>query len=246
MTGGDHAAFRDPPPPLGEVPTAIRARAAAGWRTLLLDERDSLLAAGLVLGDLARMGAIAGLLAATSRVIEDEARHVQVCEHVLSALGAPAEAAPVQREPMPGSVEERLARLLVQGFVVGESMSAAAFASARERATEPLARWAYTELLRDESRHGAFGADAGAWVLARLPAGFAPSLWPACVVEMQEMERRVAGPYDEARLAAEASIPDLDALERLGVIRGSATCRSYRRAIEAWVVPRLRRLGVID
>ena len=69
--------------------------------------------------------------------------------------------------PRPGddpSIERRTARVLVAGFGVGESMSAGWFAAARRACREPLLRWALTELLRDEARHGAFGIDAGRWL----------------------------------------------------------------------------------
>lgn len=243
-----HAGFREEPPSFSRdaYPAGVIARAVQGWRRLHLDERDSLLAASLVLADLARLGAPSALLAAASRVVEDEARHVRVCGQVLAALDRepPPEEARVEREPPPGSLAERQAFLLIAGFVVGESMSAASFAVSRERGTEPLIHWAYTELLRDESRHGAFGADAAEWVLTLLPPGYASKLWPNCVMEMGAMETRVGGPYDEQRMARELAIPDLAALEKLGLTRGSETCRSYQRAIEQWVIPRLSRLGV--
>ncbi len=243
-----HAGFREEPPAFSRAayPASVLSRAAEGWRRLHLDERDSLLAASLVVADLARLGAPSAILAAASRVVEDEARHVRVCAHVLAALDEeppPAEAR-VERELPPGSLAERQAFLLIAGFVVGESMSAASFAVSRERGTEPLVRWAYTELLRDEARHGPFGVDAAEWVLGLLPSGYASKLWPNCVMEMGAMETRVGGPYDEERMARELAISDLSALETLGLTRGSETCRSYQRAIEEWVIPRLSRLGV--
>jgi hypothetical protein len=62
---------------------------------------------------------------------------------------------------------------------------------------------------------------------------------------MEAMERRVGGPVDDEALVREAAIEDIDALERLGLLRGSASCASYHRAIERWIVPRLRALGVL-
>lgn len=244
----EHAGFRETPPELSsaDYPASVLAGAARGWRKLYLDERDSLLAASLVLADLARLGAPSDILVEASRVVEDEARHVRLCAHVLTVLGDEPSRAEleVEREPPPGTLAERQALLLIQGFVVGESMSAASFQASRERATEPLMRWAYTELLRDESRHGGFGTDAAAWLLPLLPAGYAASLWPGCVREMAQMERRAGGPYDEEKMVRELRVADLGALERLGLTRGSETCRAYQRAIERWVIPRLTRLGV--
>lgn len=245
----DRATWREPPPsfdPSG-LRSRLRERAHAGWQRLYDDERDSLVAASIALTDLARLGAPSDLLARAARVVEDEVRHVRVCEHVVGSLGAPPRRiSPEQtREPPPGTLAERQARLLIQGFLVGESMSAASFAVARDHASEPLAKWAYTELLRDEARHGKFGADAGAWVLEQLPQGHAATLWADCVGEMQQMEARVGGPFDDEGVERERTIEDLDALEALGLLRGSVICGSYQRAIERWIVPRLRELGVI-
>ena len=145
------------------------ARVVACWRALCEDERDSMIAATLVAGDLARLGAPPPILAAAARVIEDEVRHVGVCQTVLERLGAEAAEIPAdQRRRGVGdnpSIERRTAAALVAGFGVGESMSAGCFAAARRSCRHPLMRWALTELLRDEARHGGFGIDAGRWLI---------------------------------------------------------------------------------
>ena len=212
-----------------------------------MDERDSLIAAALVLEDLARLGAPVELLAGAARVVEDEVRHTRVCAHVVTSFGDP----PIHVDPretrthLAGPVPERLARLAILGFGVGEALSAASFASAREHCTEPIAQWAYTELLRDESRHAVFGIEAGAFALEQCPSGFAETLWPGAVTEMKAMESRVGGPFDDEAIVRERANEAVPTLERLGLLRGSHSCAAFHRAIERWIVPRLTSIGVL-
>src|SRR3954465_10500318 len=157
------AAPRAPAPDIDprSLSPEILARLAAGWRALCEDERDSVIAATLVAGDLARLGAPPSILAGAARVIEDEVRHVGVCATVLERLGAEAAEIPAENRRRgvgdDPSIERRTALALIAGFGVGESMSAGCFAAARRSCRQPLFRWALTELLRDEARHGAFG-----------------------------------------------------------------------------------------
>jgi hypothetical protein len=133
-----------------------------------------------------------------------------------------------------------VARALCAGYVAGEALSAACFAAGRRRADEPLIRWAYTELLRDEARHSAFGATAAAWVMRRFDAQARRGLWPACVREMVAFETRAGGedrpdpPDPTFRLAC----------ERLGMIPRSVVQEAIVAAIPRVVLPRLSALGV--
>jgi len=233
---------RDPVPPFrpdGHSKRAIEA-ALGGWRMLCDEERDSVTAASLILADLSLLGAPPEVLGAAARVIEDEVRHVEVCSTVIRALGGtPAATPPRARTNSPGeSVEARAARTLVAGFVAGEPLSAACFAAARRRAEEPIVRWAYTELLRDEVRHGAFGAHAGAWVIRDWDLEQRRQLWPACIVEMEAFERRAGGDGPAADDAFHR------ACEALGMVPRTVVQEAIIDAIPRWVLPRLIALRV--
>jgi hypothetical protein len=236
---------RAPAPELDclSLPPDIVARLVAAWRALCEDERDSVIAATLVAGDLARLGAPAPILAAAAQVIEDEIRHVSVCETVLQRMGAEPLALPAERRRQDigndPSIERRTALALVAGFGVGETMSAACFAAARRPCREPLFRWALTEILRDEARHGAFGIDAGRWVTRNWSDADRGALWGGCVVEMEGFERRIGGPVSHD----EAWAPNLPELA-VGIISPREGCAAALRAVERWVIPSLIRLGV--
>jgi hypothetical protein len=240
------AAPRAPAPDFDRLSLSpeIVARLVAGWRALCEDERDSLIGATLVAGDLARLGAPPSILATAARVIEDEIRHVDVCTTVLERLGAEvADVPPDQRRRSIGddpSIERRTALALVAGFGVGESMSAGCFAAARQHCRQPLIRWALTELLRDEARHGGFGIEAGVWLTRDWSDAQRQALWGACVAEMEAFERRIGGPVAKD----EAWRPDPQE-QAVGILSPHEGCAAAVRAVERWVIPSLARLGVL-
>jgi hypothetical protein len=98
---------RDPSPSAPRAPAPdidrlslspeISAQLVANWTALCEDERDSVIAATLVAGDLARLGAPPAILAAAARVIEDEIRHVGVCATVLERLGTEVAEVPAEQ-----------------------------------------------------------------------------------------------------------------------------------------------------
>ena len=240
------AAPRTPPPDMDRraLSPAIVARLVAGWRALCEDERDSVIGATLVAGDLARLGAPPSILAVATRVIEDEVRHVGVCMTVLERLGARAVEVPAEDcrrnvgdDP---SIERRTARALVAGFGVGESISAGWFAAARRACRQPLLHWALTELLRDEARHGSFGIDAGRWLIRNWSDVERQALWPGCVAEMEDFERRLGGPV----APNETSAPNPEELA-VGILSPQQSCAAAVRAVDRWVIPALARLGVL-
>ena len=246
---------------LNRYPPALLARAAAAWLGLCQDERESVIAATTVTTDLARLGAPPAILGMAARVIEDEVRHVEVCLRVLGALGANTSATPAQgtriardADTAPPrdeddddgdprrAIEVRLARALIARFAVGQSLSAACFATARATAREPLIAWAYTELLRDEARHGAFGARAGEWVIRHWTPAQRQTLWSECLREMQTFEQRVGGPVINAPQVATRG---KTAAAALGLLTPAASCGAVISSIPRWVLPHLARLGVV-
>ncbi len=217
--------------------------AMRGWQSLCDEERDSVSAAALVLHALSVEGAPPAILGDIARVVEDEVRHVAVCEDVIKSLGGVPTATALRPRATLGVGAPRvaLARTLVAGFVAGEPLSAASFAMGRSRATEPLIHWAYTELLRDEIRHGAAGARAATWVMAPLAASVRQSLWPDCVFEMERFESVAAG-EDPAALDTDET---LKACLSLGMLSRADVQDAIIAAIPRWILPRLADLGVL-
>lgn len=231
-------------------PAPLLARLVGRWQQLCADKQDGLIAATLVTTDLARLGAPPAMLALAARVIEDRVRHVEVCGRLLDALGVVAHSPAPETtrstlgrgEPMDG----RCARALITGFTVAEPLAAAGFAAARSLAREPLVAWGFTELLRDQARHGAFGAKAAGWVIRDWSSGDRQALWPDCVAKMEAVERRLGGPLPRAANgnARGSQAADRDA-EALGMITPEVSCDAAVSAIPRWVLPHLLALGIL-
>ncbi|HXI57194.1 MAG TPA: hypothetical protein VNO55_14095 [Polyangia bacterium] len=231
-------------------PAPLLSRVAGRWQQLYVDEQDAVISASLVTTDLARLGAPAAILALAARVIEDNVRHVEVCARVLDSLGvAPRTPAPETTRSTLGrgeAIDARCARALITGFTVAEPLAAAGFAAARSLAREPLVAWGFSELLRDEARHGAFGAKAGGWVIRDWTSADRQALWPDCVAKMEAVERRLGGPLPRAANGNARGVrpADRDA-EALGMIAPEVSCDAVVSAIPRWVLPHLHALGIL-
>lgn len=228
--------------------TALLDRVARRWQQLANDEQDALIAATLVATDLARLGAPPAILALAARVIEDNVRHIEVCGRILATLGAePMTPPPETTRSTLGrgeAIDARCARALLTSFTVAEPLAAACFAASRSLAREPLLAWGYTELMRDEARHGNFGAQAGAWVIRNWTASDRQALWPDCVAKMEAFERRMGGPMPRAA-NVNGRLPSDREAEALGLLSPEVTCEAVVSAIPRWVLPHLQALGIL-
>jgi hypothetical protein len=211
--------------------TDLLRRVAAGWRRLADDQRRGVVSAARIAADLACLDAPPALLMTAGQVIQEEIRHLEVCARVLEELDPSLRGlrdAPPAAEPgLPRasiSSERSLARTLVADYALGKPASAAAFAAARAVIREPLLAWAYTELLRDETRHATFGARAAVWVIRRWSAREREALWTTCLAA--------------SGLATAARSQDPEA-ESLGLLPAEV---DY--ALPRWILPHLEPLGV--
>jgi hypothetical protein len=222
---------------------AARTIAARTWQSLLEQEERSRAFTARLATDLARLDAAPSIVASARRIADDEARHVAICAHLVGALGFAPEVPRVALDALPTSdegFEVAMAEILVAGFAVGETMSVGGFAAARAIAKEPLARWALAELARDEVRHGAFGEEAGAWILRSWSTARRRALWPACVQMMEAVEARGGGPV--AAHSCDRGAPEIEAL---GAPSARTSSGGLLRAVPRWVLPRLARMGVL-
>ena len=208
-------------------PRVLLDRVAVGWRRLAEDQRSGIVSAAHLAADLAALDAPAAILAMAGRVVQDEIHHLEVCARVLeeldpgARLSARVECA-LSARPAPD--EAAVARALVCELALGKPMMAAAFASARALAREPLFGWAYTELLHDETRHATFGARAAAWVIRGWSAQQRQALWTECLTR---------GADTGAPRTRDAEAEDL------GLLPGAIDCTLPR-----WILPHLEPLGL--
>jgi hypothetical protein len=141
-----------------------RERVRRAWVRRAHDEYRSMIAFAGLLGELGELAAPLDVLGCAARVVRDETRHVQLCARVATALGGPGDSPGeprwVRSDPrLPA--RDRVAVTMLASMAIGESVSVAMIAAAREDTAHPVLRAVTTAILADESFHGRFGM---AWV----------------------------------------------------------------------------------
>lgn len=147
-----------------------RVAALAVWRRRLENESGSVALARNLATAAVEVG-VSHWLPSIARLESDEASHVELCAAVLRRLGSPARVTETVA-PMPdGTAPERLARLVVTGLAVCESVSAARFAEVRRHTDLDVPRQCIELFLRDEIRHSELGFALFPEAFALLGAG---------------------------------------------------------------------------
>ena len=144
----------------GELSADTRAAGLRSWTGRFLDEYRSLLGFSELVSDLAEARAPLDVTATALRIVRDELRHVELCRSMIHALGGWPDAAPEPtwvRSDRTRPARRRVLETIVGSCCVGETLSVAFIAGARENATHPVARVVLDQLLRDEAIHSRFG-----------------------------------------------------------------------------------------
>jgi hypothetical protein len=144
------------------------------WQARALDEYRSQVLLTQLLNELTELGAAFDVLGLGIRVVRDEARHVELCRRMVTALGGdnalPGEPGWVRADPQLPLLQRIL--WTTTGFLcVGETASTQLIVEVRDAASDPLSHAVLSCLAADESIHGQFG-----WTLLEL---LAPELTPA-------------------------------------------------------------------
>ena len=145
-----------------------RERGRRSFILRALDEQRSLLAFSELLTELCVTGAPIDVIGSMSRVVRDEAHHVDLCDKVVKALGGWG-----AKSPEPGwvrtnkklSLKRRTLQMVLGSLCIGETVSVAMIAGVREHTTDPATHEVMTRLLADESFHSRFGW----WWLESMP-----------------------------------------------------------------------------
>jgi hypothetical protein len=170
-----HRRFLDrnyPAPPWDRLdPSALPAAdveiARRAWAVRAVDEYRSMVVFGELIARFAEMRLPLPVTTAASRLLQDEARHTELCARAAEALGG-NEGAPLDpsdlrlsRDGLPAHLF--VARWTASMFCVGESASVGILGALQRHTTDPCLRVVVGTLLRDEILHDRFG-----WALARL------------------------------------------------------------------------------
>lgn len=137
-----------------------RERGRKSFVMRALDEQRSLLAFSELLSALCEAGAPIDVIGSLTRVVRDEARHVDLCGRVVDALGGWPDDAPepawVRTDPRQ-PLSRRILTSVIGSLCIGETLSVAMIAGCRKHASDPVVHEVLTRMLADESFHSRFG-----------------------------------------------------------------------------------------
>lgn len=125
-----------------------------------LDEQRSLLAFSELLGELCQAGAPIDVIGSLTRVVRDEAMHVDLCDRVVKALGGWDAETPEPRWVRSDArlpLRRRILVTVLGSLCVGETISVHMIKAVRENASDRVTHDVLTQLLKDESFHSRFG-----------------------------------------------------------------------------------------
>lgn len=136
------------------------ARGRRSFVLRFLDEQRSLLAFSELLAEMCEAGAPVDVIGSLTRVVRDEARHVEICGQIVEMMGGwPADAPEASwvRSDKRLPLRARILRTVVGSLCIGETISVAMIQGVRQHASDPVVHAALTRMLADESFHSRFG-----------------------------------------------------------------------------------------
>lgn len=157
-----------------------RERGRRSFVLRALDEQRSVVAFSELLTELCLAGAPIEVIGSLTRVVRDEALHVDMCDRVVKALGGWDENPPEPqwvRSNKKLPLKLRTLQTVLGSLCVGETVSVHMIKGVREHASDPVVHALLTRLLADESFHSRFG-----W-------------WWLREIEMDDEERRFANAF---------------------------------------------------
>ena len=214
----------------------VRERGRRAFVLRALDEQRSLLAFTQLLGELCEAGAPIDVIGSLSRVVRDEARHVDLCDRVVKKLGGWDAKVPepnwVRSNPKT-PVKRRILATVIGSLCVGETVSVHMIKAVRENATDPVVHAVLTQMLADESFHSRFGwywiesmplDDADRAFAQRYLERLIPNLVKQLAPMQSARRQHVASPFGSASSEARAE--------------------AYRAAVEKTILPGFDKAGL--
>eukprot|EP00656_Telonema_subtile_P006476 TRINITY_DN1299_c0_g1_i6.p1 TRINITY_DN1299_c0_g1~~TRINITY_DN1299_c0_g1_i6.p1 ORF type:complete len:560 (-),score=114.32 TRINITY_DN1299_c0_g1_i6:168-1847(-) len=150
--------------------SSMRAAVAAGWLGDALAEHASVASFARCMLELMAVGAPPELLSAAALAANDEVIHAQLCFALARQYGA-AQSGPgdldVNQAGAPSTCLVKITRAVVLEGCIGETVSAALAAAARDAATEPDVVAALSKITSDEARHSQLAWRTAKWALSK-------------------------------------------------------------------------------
>lgn len=253
-----HRRFLDdgrPPIPWARLdPSALsdedRELTRAAWAARVDAEYRSMVVFGELIARLPEAGVSLEASCAASRLLQDEARHTELCARLAEALGGHPEARFDARslrlvDELPALLF--VARWTASMFCVGESASVGLLQVLAARTTDPCARAVVETLLRDELLHDRFGWALAAEVFPRLSDDQREWLAADLAFAFAHYDRIDAGCLrpDGGELPEETPAQrDRWCPNNLGVASRESFARAFYTRLDEVILPGLHALGV--
>jgi hypothetical protein len=178
------------------------------------------------------------------RITDDELAHSEFSHATYAAAGGRAAlslpSAGLGLHVPPGEPLVRsVARAVVEGFCLGETVAVRLFRRLREGCDEPSARAALDRILADEVRHRDFGWTALEWLLGSPCEAAARGLMTA---ELGAMFRRQKAAYAFARRGEPESRTEVE--RRWGMMPPTHYARALGETLKRDYVPRFAELDI--
>lgn len=247
---------RRPPPwhrlDPSSVPEPLRERVRRAWAVRAESEYRSMVVFGELIARLPEAGVSLEVSCAASRLLQDEARHTELCATVAERFGGYRDVVldPTQLRLDDGSLPAHLfvARWTASMLCVGETASVGLLAVLRDGARDACVAEVVDTLLRDEVLHDRFGWALARVVFPRLTDDEREWLGAELAFALGHYERMHAGaaPADDADIAREAPPPSPDDVAALavGVASRAQFGPAFYRRVDAVILPSFAALGV--
>jgi hypothetical protein len=232
----------------GSLRDSVREELRRAWSARVVAEYRSMVVFSELIARLPEAGLALEVSCAASRLLSDEARHVDLCANLADRLGGSADAT-VSRADLRFSDEGLSAELFVARWTlsmmcVGECASVALLRALADAAEDPCVSQVLDTLYRDEVLHDRFG-----WALAR-------EIVPALNEEQREwLSADLAfsfAHYD--RIHGRRMRKDGDALpeaktrtdggDQLGLVAPETYARAWYQRLDTVILPGIRSLGL--
>jgi hypothetical protein len=244
-----------PVPPWGaldaaRVPDALRERVRAGWAARVEAEYRSMVVFGELIARFPEVGLPLEVSCAASRLLQDEARHTELCARVAEAFGGHDEATldPAHLRLVDDGMPAHLfvARWTASMFCVGEASSVGLLGVLRDGATDPCVASVLDTLLRDEVLHDRFGWALARAVFPRLTDDEREWLGADLSFAFAHYDRMNAGCLrpDGGAIPAEPESPEDPDAAALGIASRWRFAPAFYRRIDEVILPGFAALGV--
>jgi hypothetical protein len=232
----------------GTLDDSVREELRRAWSARVVAEYRSMVVFSEMIARLPEAGMPLEVSCAASRLLSDEARHVDLCAKVADRLGGSADAMVTRAELRFSdeglSAELFVARWTLSMMCVGECASVGLLKALADAADDPCISQVLDTLYRDEVLHDKFG-----WALAReivptlsaeqrewLSADLAFSFAHYDRIHGRRM-REDGGALPEARAREDGG-------DRLGLVAPETYARAWYHRLDTVILPGIRSLGL--